>query len=176
MTELETPELAGYVGTGFLADARVQRAIELVWHEATLLDAKDYEAWKALYTDDGIYVVPIQAEGDDFEAHLNMIYDDARMREMRVTRLVEGYSVSAVAAARTVRAISRFTVESVSDAEVRLKSAQVLTGYKRGTTTLLGADLTHLVRLGTDGADRIALKVVRLINSEDPVNASGYLL
>lgn len=159
----------------FLADPRVQRAIELIWHEAALLDAKSYEDWNDLYTEDGIYVLPIEAEGDDFASHLNLIYDDARMRQMRVTRLVEGYSISAVSAARTVRTVSRFTLESVSDSEVRLRSAQVLAGFKRGAHTLLGADLTHVIRLSADG-DRIALKVVRLINSDDAVNASGYLL
>ena len=44
-----------------------------------------------------------------------MVYDDARMRHMRITRLVQGYSMSAVAAARTARTISRFTVEGLTD-------------------------------------------------------------
>lgn len=159
----------------FQSDPRVLRAIELVWWEATLLDEKDYQAWKALYTDDAIYVIPIERDGDDFEANLNMVYDDARMREMRVTRLTEGFSMSALDSARTSRTVSRFTVESVSDTEVRLRSAQVLVSYKRGDHALLGADLTHVVRLSDDG-DQIALKVVRLLNCDESVNASGYLL
>ncbi|MPN58385.1 hypothetical protein SDC9_206090 [bioreactor metagenome] len=56
-----------------------------------------------------------------------------------------------------------------------LTSAQVLVAYKRGRTDTLGAALSHTIALSDDG-DRIALKVVRLLNSDDPVNASGYLL
>ena len=173
---LSTPAPAGTAAPGpFLADARVQRAIQLVWHEAALLDAKDYETWLALYTDDASYVIPIDARTEDFDNTLNMVYDDARMRRMRVTRLVEGYSISAVDSARTVRTVSRFTVESVSDTEVTLRSAQVLVSFKRGTHAVLGADLTHRIAL-SDGGDRIAHKVVRLVNSEAAVNPSGVLL
>lgn len=158
-----------------LADHRVLRAIELVWEEARLLDAKDYAAWEAMYLDDARYVVPIDPATEDFEASLNMVYDDSRMWHLRVERLLQGYSPSAVAAARTVRVVSRFTVDDVSDAEVTLRSAQILSAFKRGSFITLGAELTHRIVLDEDG-DRIGLKVIRLNDSEDAVSASGYLL
>ena len=158
-----------------LADHRVLRAIELVWEEARLLDAKDYAAWEAMYADDARYVVPIDPETEDFEASLNMVYDDSRMRHLRVERLLQGYSPSAVAAARTVRVVSRFTVDDVSDAQVTLRSAQILSAFKRGSFITLGAELTHRILLDETG-DRIGLKVIRLNDSEDAVSASGYLL
>lgn len=156
-------------------DERVVRAISLIWSEAKLLDDKNYTEWQELFTDDGIYVVPIDPETEDFASSLNMVYDDKRMRQMRVERMVQGFSPSAVAAARTVRTVSRFTVESVSDSEVTLKSAQILSAYKRNHFDTLGAELTHTIVLD-EGGDRIKLKVVRLINSEEAVTASGYLL
>jgi 3-phenylpropionate/cinnamic acid dioxygenase small subunit len=158
-----------------LSDTRVQRAIELVWREAALLDAKDYKTWNTLYAEDAHYVVPIDPDTEDFENTLNMVYDDARMREMRVVRLTEGYSMSAVDSARTVRTVSRFTVESVSDTEVTLRSGQVLVSYKRDQFAVLGAELTHRIRLSEEG-DLIAQKVVRLLNSDAAVSAPGYLL
>lgn len=164
MTELDTA----------LADPRVGRAIELIWREAQILDAKEYPAWEELFTPDAIYVIPIDQHTGDFEASLNMVYDDARMRRMRVERMMQGYAPSAVAAARTVRTVSRFTVESVSDTEVVLRSAQILCSYKRNNFALLGAELTHTIALSADG-DKIAFKVVRLLNSDDPVSASGFL-
>ncbi|MDN5744676.1 MAG: hypothetical protein L0H31_06085 [Nocardioidaceae bacterium] len=157
------------------ADARIWRAIELVWHEAELLDDKQYEAWEKLYTDDAMYIIPIDQEGDDYAASLNMVYDDARMRRMRVERMVQGYAPSAVAAARTVRTNSRFTVTEVSDSEVTVRSAQVLIAYKRGATLTLGADVTHRIVL-SDSGDRIVLKVIRLLNSDEHVPAAGFLL
>ncbi|WIY01137.1 aromatic-ring-hydroxylating dioxygenase subunit beta [Amycolatopsis mongoliensis] len=156
-------------------DPRVVRAIDLAWREAELLDRKDYETWIGLYTDDGSYVIPIDPDTDDFAGTLNMVYDDARMRRMRVTRMTEGYAIAAVDAARTVRTVSRFVPESVTDDEVVLRSAQVLIAYKRGRHDIWAADLVHHIRLSPSG-DRIVLKVVRLVDSEDAVPAAGFLL
>ncbi len=171
MTELRLAEAR----LDSLTDPRVVRAIELVWREATILDDKDYATWESLFTADALYVIPIDPDTEDFASSLNMVYDDARMRRLRVERMLQGYSPSALAAARTIRTISRFTVEQVTEDSVTLKSAQVLVAYKRGTTDTLGAELTHTIALSDDG-DRIAGKVVRLLNSEGPVNAAGFLL
>jgi 3-phenylpropionate/cinnamic acid dioxygenase small subunit len=159
------------------SDPRVLRAIQLIWREATFLDAKDYKAWEAMYTPQARYVIPIDPDTEDFEASLNMVYDDQRMRRLRVERMLQGFSPSAVAAARTVRIVSRFTVDQVSDTAVTVKSAQILNAFKRDKFSTIGAELTHEIVLGADGGeDRINLKVARLIDSEDAVSASGFLL
>jgi len=162
-----------------LADPRVSAAIALVWHEARLLDDKDYQGWDRLWAPGGRYVIPIDWETKDFESTLNMVYDDERMRRMRIERLVSGYSISAVAAARTVRTVSRFVVvhadQDEDEGSVELSSAQVLVGHKRDDTFVLGADLTHRIVFDEAGP-RIALKVIRLVNSHESVSASGFLL
>lgn len=158
-------------------DLRVARAVDLVWREAELLDRKDYAAWNNLFTDDGVYVIPIDRDTEDFAGRLNMVYDDARMRRLRVHRMTEGYAIAAVDAARTVRIVSRFVPQDVSDREVTLRSAQVLIAYKRGQHHIWAADLVHRIRLSADPAtDRIALKVVRLVDSDEAVPAAGFLL
>ncbi|MGX6509040.1 aromatic-ring-hydroxylating dioxygenase subunit beta [Rhodococcus sp. SJ-2] len=159
-----------------LADPRVLRAIELIWKEAEALDDKDYKSWEQMYTDDAHYVVPIDPDTDDFGSSLNLVYDDKRMRRLRVERMLQGYSPSAVAAARTVRVISRFTVRELTDTSVTIRSAQILNAFKRNEFLTLGANLTHTVVFGDEGDDKISLKVIRLVDSEDAVSASGYLL
>lgn len=159
----------------WLGDERLQRAISLIWHEAALLDAKDYLTWQELYTAEATYVIPIEPDTEDFSSSLNMVYDDDRMRRMRVERMMQGFSPSAVAAAKTIRTISNFRVVSISDDEVAVKSNQTVVAYKRNHFDTNAGELTHRVALRPDG-DRIVTKVVRLLNSEDAVNASGYLL
>lgn len=151
------------------------QAIEFIWREAELLDRKDYAQWSQVWTEDGIYVVPIDAEDDDFAAHLNYAYDDARMRELRIERLTSGYSPSAVDAAKTVRTVSRFSVVELAGDRVEVNSAQVLYAYKRGVATPFIADLNHRIRF-IDGQPRLERKVIRLINSLDALNALGFLL
>lgn len=161
----------------FLNDERVLRALQIIWHEAALLDRKDYPAWEGLFSDDAYYVIPIDPDTNDFENTLNLIYDDKRMRSLRVQRMIQGFAPSAVAAATTARVVSRFEVLSVSDLDVTVRSAQIITAHKRNQTDTVGAELTHSIRLSESiEGDRIALKVARLINSEDAIKASGYLI
>ncbi|WZH51219.1 MAG: aromatic-ring-hydroxylating dioxygenase subunit beta [Nocardioides alkalitolerans] len=158
-------------------DPRVRRAIELVWHEADLLDRKEYDAWQALYADDAIYVIPIERDAEDFDDILNMVYDDQRMRAMRVTRMTEGHAIAAVDAAVTVRTVSRFVVTGVEDSVVSLRAAQVLVAFKRGTHDLWAGDVDYRIRLGADRAeDRFVRKVVRLVDADAATPAAGFLL
>ncbi|MCZ4519152.1 hypothetical protein O4220_11560 [Rhodococcus ruber] len=160
-----------------IADTRVVRAIELIWREADLLDRKQYQTWKDLYSEDGRYVVPIDSTGDDFDNRLNMIYDDARMRDMRVVRMTEGYAIAAVDAAVTTRTVSRFVVDSFANNEIHLRASQIIVAFKRGRHDLWAGDVEYRIRLGDEGnADRIVLKVIRLVDSEDAVPAAGFLL
>ncbi|ASR35968.1 hypothetical protein BAY61_14235 [Prauserella marina] len=156
-------------------DPDVAGAVELIWREARLLDRRAYGEWEKLWAPGGHYVIPIDPDTTDFESTLNLVYDDERMRRMRVERLTGGHSISASAAATTVRTVSGFVVESVAPGRVRLSSAQVLVAHKRSATTVLAAELTHEVEFGTTGP-ALALKVVRLVNAREAVTASGYLL
>ena len=120
-------------------------------------------------------MVPIDPDTTDFAATLNYVFDED-MREKRVQRMVSGYSASATDAARTVRTVSRFTLESGSADTVELKSAQVVVAYKRGVATLFAADVTHKLHVDAEGEIRIAEKVVRLIDSTEALSAIGFLL
>ncbi|MFJ9582389.1 aromatic-ring-hydroxylating dioxygenase subunit beta [Streptomyces acidicola] len=156
-------------------DPRALAAVSLIWREAHLLDARRYEDWDGLWAEGGEYVVPIDRGTTDFASTLNLVFDDDRMRRMRIERLTGGFSISAAAAARTVRTVSRFVVTGREPDAIEICSAQVLVGYKREETFVLAADLTHRIVWDADGP-RISRKVVRLVNSDDTVTASGFLL
>ncbi|MEX3973360.1 aromatic-ring-hydroxylating dioxygenase subunit beta [Paraburkholderia caribensis] len=151
------------------------RAIEFIWREAEMLDRRDYRAWLDLWDPSGFYVVPIDPEATDFAATLNYAYDDQHMRELRVQRMVSGYSASASDAARTLRTVSRFTLTSDAADVVEVKSAQVIVAYKRGASTIFAADLTHKISFAT-GEPRLVDKVIRLIDSTEALSAIGFLL
>lgn len=157
-------------------------AMQLIWHEAELLDRKNYKGWLDLWTTDGFYVVPIDQETTDFAATLNYIYDDHTMRGLRVERMSGGFSASASDSAQTVRTISRFVEVDAGVANpdapvdtIKVRSAQIILASKRGVMTLFGANLTHRIVIGDNGL-RIADKVVRLIDSADALPAIGFLL
>ena len=151
------------------------RAIEFIWGEAELLDRRDYGAWLELWDLKGFYVVPIDPDTTDYASTLNYAYDDHDMREKRVQRMTSGYSASASDAARTVRTVSRFTLSSDSADVIEVKSSQVIIAYKRGVSTIFGADLSHKISMA-NGEPRLVEKVIRLIDSTEALSAIGFLL
>ena len=151
------------------------RAIAFIWQEAEILDRKDYNAWGALWAEDGYYVVPIDPDTEDFASTLNYAYDDARMRQLRIERFNSGFSMSAADSAITVRTVSRFTHVGTEGNVIEVKAAQLLAAYKRGATTLFAGNVTYRVRM-TDAGPTLLQKVVRLVNSQDALNALGFLL
>ena len=155
-------------------------AIALIWREAELLDRKAYADWLTLWTDTGHYTVPIDPTTTDFSSTLNYVYDDHVMRGLRVERMTCGFSASASDAARTVRTVSRFTKAGAPDVDnvIEVRSSQIVAANKRGITTLFAADLTHRIALSStpDGEAKIIDKVIRLIDSEEALNAIGFLL
>jgi len=158
-------------------DPRVVRALDLIAREAELLDAKNYEEWKDLYAPTAYYIIPIDPETVDFENSLNMVYDDATMRDLRVTRMTEGYAIAAVDSATTVRTVGRVVPARVDDDTVELRVGQTLVAYKRGRHDIWSASVEFTITLGAGPReDRIARKVIRLIDGNDEVPAAGFLL
>ena len=161
-------------------DWRMVRAIDLVNHEAELLDHREYEKWQSLYAEEALYIIPIEQEREDFENTLNMVYDDATMRALRVTRMTEGYAIAAVDAAATARTLGRIVPASVTEGtdgvDVRFRAVQSLFTYKRGVHEVWVGEIDFSVRLGASASDdRIVRKVVRLIDGDDVVSAAGFL-
>ena len=64
-----------------------QDLIDFVVHEARLLDAKRYDEWNALFTDDAFYWVPLVPDQEDGVNHTSHLYEDKLLRELRIERL-----------------------------------------------------------------------------------------
>lgn len=153
----------------------LDEAIQFIWREAELLDHQNYAEWLDLWTEKGLYVIPIDRDDENVIDHLNVAYDDAEMRAARTKRLKSGFSMSSAPSARTVRLVSRFVPEANADGSLTVRAAQQLTEYKSERTRILAADMTY--RLVRDGdALRLDHKEIRLLNSDDPLWGIGYLL
>lgn len=150
-------------------------AVEAIWLEADLLDRCDYEAWLAMWTEAGTYVVPTDISvTSDYGAHLNHAFDDGAMRRMRVDRLVGGHAISSTPAARTVRTMSRFRMEEAGPTQCVVRCAMHLFEYKFERQRLYAADVTYRLVLA-DGVLKLDEKVVRLVNAADALGSLSYL-
>ncbi|WP_195818690.1 aromatic-ring-hydroxylating dioxygenase subunit beta [Roseobacter sp. MH60115] len=156
------------------AEITLQDAATFIWHEADILDRGDYDAWLDLWTGDGLYVIPINPDSDDYPNDLNIAYDDAGMRKMRVGRLAGGFAISAAPAAKTVRLNARFVLLEQAEGHALVRSAMHLTEDKFGRQRTFAANVEHrLVR--TESGLKIRDKIVRLVNSDGVLTSISYL-
>jgi 3-phenylpropionate/cinnamic acid dioxygenase small subunit len=145
--------------------------------EADMLDFKQFHEWLALWDEDGLYVVPIDAEpdSDDFEDKLNFAYDDSHMRRLRVERLMSGEAVSSETTMKTVRSVSRLRVLEESPGKVELRCAQFIAENRHGNLRTYPADVSFTLRRHAGGFS-IVRKVVRLLHSHNALASIGYIL
>lgn len=153
----------------------LQKAAAFIWQEADMLDHTEYEDWLKLWTENGIYVIPIDPKETDFENTLNYAYDDKHMREKRVARLIGGEAISSAPVARTVRSVSRLRLLSEDGDHVTVRCAQDLREFRKDRFRQHTSDVTYdLLRHGE--SFRIARKVIQMINSTDTLTAIGFIL
>ena len=146
-----------------------------IWQEADMLDHGEFAQWLDLWTETATYIIPIDPLETDFENTLNYAYDDHHMRQLRVTRLTSGESISTTPRARTVRSQSRFRVLSDEDGVVTVRCAQNLREFRKDVLKQYTADVTfQLVRAGD--SFKIQRKLIQLINSTDTLAGIGYIL
>ncbi len=146
-----------------------------IWQEADMLDHGDFTEWLDLWTETATYIIPIDPLETDFENTLNYAYDDHHMRQLRVTRLTSGESISTTPRARTVRSQSRFRLLSDEGGVVTVRCAQNLREFRKDVLKQYTADVTfQLVRSGD--SFKIQRKLIQLINSTDTLAGIGYIL
>ena len=144
-----------------------QDLIDFVVLEARLLDAKRYEEWNALFTDDAIYWVPLvpnQPEGLDHTSHL---YEDKLLRELRIERLKSPRAFSQQPPSRCHHLLQTPTVErfdEAGNAYIVRTEFHYTESQGDGMQFYVGTCFHHLTLQG--GALKMTLKRVNLLNCD----------
>lgn len=155
------------------ARALFQDVTAFLWAEAALLDACGYDAWLDLWTEDGLYIMPM-GEGTDYANQLNLCYDNAKMRRDRIGRFQAGFSISSAPPARTVRTVSRIVVQEAAGDVITVRGAEHLIESKFGRQRSWAADVDWTLK-ATDDGFRLHRKVAKLLNSDGMLNSFSYL-
>lgn len=150
-------------------------AIEFITLEADMLDYGQFKEWLSLYTPDGLYIVPIDPDADDYQKKLNYAYDNAEMRQNRVTRLLSGRAISAMPPAHTVRLLGRYRMLETDETKCIVRCAQMLTEMRQGRERYYSANVTfHLLK--TDDGLKIDRKIICLLTSTEALTTVSYIL
>jgi 3-phenylpropionate/cinnamic acid dioxygenase small subunit len=159
-------------------------AEDFLFHEARLLDTRQYDEWLKLFTDDGVYWLPM-VDGSDPGLEPSVLFDDPKMRAMRVHQLIRKRNHYAqVPASRTLHSVSNVTIAPGSrDGEFTVRCNLMLVELREGNYSQLGlgdqrlfcGHCEYLLRRRSDLA-AIAMKKVVLINRDVPIVNLSFII
>lgn len=148
---------------------------QFLYREARLQDDHEYDAWEALWTDDGVYWIPANGEAGDPEQEMSIVYDNRSRIALRVRQFHTGKRYSQSPRSPLRRVISN--VEILENDGTRLVvTANVILfeAHARGDT-LWGSRNEYKLRR-EDGTLRMAGKKVVLTNNEKALYSMAFLI
>ena len=146
-----------------------------IYREARLADGHQYEAWEALWADDGVYWIPADGVGGDPDAEMSIIYDNRSRIALRVRQLLTGRHFTQSPRSPLVRLISNIEVVADDGAVVHVTSnVLVFESHLRGET-LWGSRTEYKLRRD-QGSFQMVLKKVVLANNDKPLFSMAFLM
>jgi len=144
------------------------RAVEeFLFHEARLLDEGRYLDWLDLFTEDAWYWVPIEPGQQSPHDTVSIIYDDRKLLETRVRRLLNPNIHAQTPPSRASRLVGNVVVEAPSGAAGGpvASSRLQMVEFRRDRQRLFAAGVRHEL-LPVGDSFRIAWKRVDLVNCD----------
>lgn len=165
-------------------DLRVDEVTALLFREARLLDDVQWDKWLDLFTEDGLYWIPLEDTAAGPDRDLAIAYDDAEGRAARVFRRQRTRVYDQDPPSRTVHAVCNVEVVGTDDeGDVVVYSTQFVGEVRAGgdaqiglnSPRLLMARVEHRLQL-TDDGPRIRMKKVLLLDRAQPLYNMSFLI
>jgi 3-phenylpropionate/cinnamic acid dioxygenase small subunit len=149
------------------ARATYERLFEFVYDEARLIDDKRFDDWYELFTDDGIYWMPLTRDQPDGINHTSLLYEDKLLLKVRIERLKSPRSFSQHQPSFCQHVLQQPVLESTdADTGGWVTRTPFVYVESQGDTQLLLAGVSRLHIVEQDGRLRMRLKKVDLIMRE----------
>jgi 3-phenylpropionate/cinnamic acid dioxygenase small subunit len=164
---------------------RRDEAEALLYRECRLLDELALEEWLTLFTEDGLYWLPV-ADGEPEEAArlVSIVYDDGERRSERVYRTLHTPVLDQNPRSRTVHLVGNVEVgEADAKGDTRVFCNQIVAELRPGgagqlglnTPRIFAARCEYRLRRAADGW-KISLKKMVLIDSDQPLYNLTFVL
>ena len=148
---------------------------QFIYREARLQDDHEYEAWEALWTDDGVYWIPAGGEGGDPERDMSIVYDNRSRISLRVKQLLTGRRLSQTPRSRIRRIVSNIEILDRDDRNIRVTSNAMVFELQTRGETIWASRNEYVLRHEANGL-RMAFKKVVLVNNDQPLFSMAFLI
>ena len=149
-----------------------------LYREMRLIDERRLEEWSRLFTEDGIYWLPL-GPGKDYRSEAAILCDDARQRAMRIHQLLNYTHLAQDPPSRLLHFASNVEVERGDGKDdIRVRCNVLIHELRPGDFQELQIGLGNQralaarceYRLRVNGDWRIAEKKVLLLDRDHPVS------
>lgn len=144
--------------------------------EARLMDEHLYHEWENLWTDDGVYWIPLGEDTDyDPTKRVSLIYDDRELIAARVRRLTGNFDFAQQPKSHLCRLVSNIEIDDGDGEEATVRSRFHLVEYRRSREHFWAGGTEHRLVRDDDGRLRMRFKKVLLTNREDSLPNCSFL-
>lgn len=141
--------------------------IEFVYNEARLIDEKRFDEWYELFTQDGLYWMPLTRNQPQDGTHVSLFHEDRLLLKLRIQRLGNPNSFSQAEPSWCQHVLQAPRIESRDPAlsSVVLRTPFIYMETQRDQQQMYAAVAWHhLTRV--EGSLRIRMKKVELLNCD----------
>lgn len=144
-----------------------QLAIDLVYHEARLIDEKRFDEWYELFTDDALYWMPLSRDQPLGESHTSLLYEDKLLLKVRIERLRHPNAFSQQQPSFCQHVLQQPALESGDPASGRcvIRTPFMYVESKLDTQLILAGVVFHHLASTPQGW-KIHMKKVELLNRD----------
>jgi 3-phenylpropionate/cinnamic acid dioxygenase small subunit len=147
-----------------------------IYKEARLQDEHQYEAWEALWTEDGVYWVPANGADIDPEKEMSIVYDNRSRISLRVRQLLTGKHHTQTPQSRLRRLVSNIELmDPPPGGDIAVASNSLIFESSLRDDTIWGARNEYRLRC-VDGELRMAFKKVILVNNDKALFTLSFLI
>ena len=144
--------------------------VDFVYREARLLDEMRYDAWLALFTEDGYYWMPAEWRQTDPVLQPSLMYEDLFLLKVRVERLAGARTFSQKPRSRAMHVLQAPQVDEMdADANLYWTWTPFLYVETRGDEREYQSGWAKHELTEVDGALKMRLKRVELLNFDAPL-------
>jgi 3-phenylpropionate/cinnamic acid dioxygenase small subunit len=143
-----------------------QHAVEqFLYHQADLLDRKEWERWIGLFTDDGIYWMPPEPSYTTWDGTPAIFAEDKNLMRVRMGRVLHPDAWSQRPLWGTNHVVSNVIIEKDSPQEILVRSRFHMMELRRDDVRHFAGSYTHHLRKTKEGY-RIKLQRVDMTNAQ----------
>ena len=152
---------------GSVVAADVQREVEqFLYAQAELLDGKHWQAFIDLFTEDGVYWMPVAREQTEWEGSPSIFAEDRLMMDIRKGRVSHPNAWSQAPMWETNHLVSHVAIESANADTIEVRSRFHMMELRRDALRHFGGSYRHTLVRDAGGALKIRLQRVDLFNGQ----------